>query len=81
MYVKPLHKHLFKSKSQGKQLFVDVYDRHGSPIEWSQGDIAIVCNYRFAHGRPAITLNANEKRELGVIVGEAYSRVGALEGK
>ena len=24
MYVKPLHKHLFKSKSQGKQLFVDV---------------------------------------------------------
>ena len=24
MYVKPLHKHLFKSKSQGKQLFMDV---------------------------------------------------------
>ena len=64
-----------------KQLFMDIYDRHGTPIEWSQGDVAIVCNYRFAHGRPAITLNENEKRELGVIVGEAYSRVGALEGK
>jgi hypothetical protein len=24
MYVKPLHKHLFKSKSKKKQLFVDV---------------------------------------------------------
>ena len=64
-----------------KQLFVDVYDRFGIPIEWSVGDIAIVCNYRFAHGRPGIHLGEGEERELGVVIGEAYERVGDLPGK
>lgn len=64
-----------------KQQFVDVYDRHGTPIKWRQGDVMVFCNYRFAHGRPAITLKGNEQRELGVIVGENYVRTGAMEGK
>jgi alpha-ketoglutarate-dependent taurine dioxygenase len=64
-----------------KRLFVDVYDRFGIPIEWSVGDIAIVCNYRFAHGRPGIHLQGAEQRELGVLIGEAYERVGDMPGK
>jgi hypothetical protein len=64
-----------------KQLFIDVYDKHGIPIEWREGDVALVCNYRFAHGRPAIHLGAGEKRELGVLIGSSYERVGDLEGK
>ncbi len=64
-----------------KQLFVDVYDRFGIPIQWNTGDIAIVCNYRFAHGRPGIQLDEGEERELGVLIGEAYERVGDLPGK
>ncbi len=64
-----------------KQFFVDIYDRFGIPIRWSAGDIAIVCNYRFAHGRPAIHLEPGEARELGVLIGEAYERVGDLPGK
>jgi hypothetical protein len=64
-----------------KQLFVDVYDRFGVPIEWRAGDIAIVCNYRFAHGRPGIHLQEDEERELGVLIGEPYRRVGDLPGK
>ncbi len=64
-----------------KQLFVDVYDRFGIPIEWKVGDIAIVCNYRFAHGRPAIYLGEGEERELGVVIGAAYERVGDLPDK
>ena len=64
-----------------KQLFVDVYDRFGIPIKWNVGDIAIVCNYRFAHGRPGIHLEDDEERELGVVIGEAYERVGDLSDK
>ena len=64
-----------------KRLFVDIYDRFGIPIRWNVGDIAIVCNYRFAHGRPGIDLDEGEERELGVLIGEAYERVGDLPGK
>ncbi len=64
-----------------KALFVDIYDRFGVPIDWRVGDIAIVCNYRWAHGRPGITLQASEKRELGVMLGETFERVGDLPGK
>ena len=64
-----------------KQLFVDVYDRYGIPVDWDVGDVVIVCNYRFAHGRPRIELAAGEQRELGVIIGEAFERVGDLDGK
>lgn len=64
-----------------KQLFVDVYDQFGMPVDWATGDIVIVCNYRFAHGRPGIHLEADEERELGVVIGEAYERVGDVDGK
>jgi hypothetical protein len=64
-----------------KQLFVDIYDRFGIPIAWNVGDIAIVCNYRFAHGRPDIHLGDGEARELGVVIGESFERVGDLPGK
>lgn len=64
-----------------KQQFVDIYDRFGSRIDWRVGDIAIVCNYRFAHGRPGIHLDNGESRELGVLIGEAFDRLGDLPGK
>jgi hypothetical protein len=64
-----------------KRLFVDVYDRFGIPIQWNVGDIAVVCNYRFAHGRPGIHLDGDEERELGVVIGESFDRVGDLPDK
>jgi hypothetical protein len=64
-----------------KQLFVDVYDDFGIQIPWNVGDIAIVCNFRFAHGRPSVHLKAGEQRELGVLIGDSYDRVQDLEGK
>jgi hypothetical protein len=64
-----------------KQQFVNVYDDFGIPIRWNVGDIAIVCNYRFAHGRPSVLLESGEERELGVLIGEAYERQECREGK
>lgn len=32
--------------------FVSVYDAHGFPLTWKTGDVAVFCNFRFAHGRP-----------------------------
>ena len=61
--------------------FMEIYDRFGTPIEWSVGDIAVVCNYRFAHGRPAIHLEPGEERELGVVIGETFDRVETLDEK
>lgn len=55
-------------------LFVDIYDRFGIPIDWRQGDIAVICNFRFAHGRPGIELEQGEARELGVLLGETFER-------
>jgi len=66
---------------QEKQQFVDVYDDFGIQIPWSVGDIAIACNYRFAHGRPSVQLAPGEERELGVLIGESYERVEIVEGK
>jgi hypothetical protein len=60
---------------------VDVYDRFGVPINWKTGDVAIVCNWRWAHGRPSIHLNSGEQRELGVLIGEPFNRVGDLDDK
>ncbi len=57
--------------------YVDVYDRFGMPLDWRVGDVAVICNYRFAHGRPAIHLEPGEERELGVLLGRSFTRVGA----
>ena len=64
-----------------KQLFVDVYDRFGVPINWNVGDVAVVCNWRWAHGRPGIHLDAGEERELGVVIGAPFERIGDITGK
>ena len=64
-----------------KRQFVDVYDRYGIPVDWATGDVVVVCNYRFAHGRPGVHLEAGEERELGVVIGESFKRIGDLEGK
>jgi hypothetical protein len=61
-----------------KQLFVDVYDRFGIPIQWEVGDIGVICNYRFAHGRPGIDIQPGESRELGVVIGGGFQRLGAV---
>jgi Taurine catabolism dioxygenase TauD, TfdA family len=61
--------------------FVAVYDAFGTPIDWRVGDVAVVCNYRFAHGRPGIALATGESRELGVVLGEQFDRVGVLPDK
>ena len=64
-----------------KALFLKVYDDYGIPIDWKVGDVALICNYRFAHGRPSIHLKPGESRELGVLIGESFDRVQALDGK
>jgi hypothetical protein len=61
--------------------FVAAYDPYGTPIDWRVGDVAVVCNYRFAHGRPGIELRPGEQRELGVVLGEQFDRVGTLPDK
>lgn len=63
------------------RLFSDVYDRFGFPIDWREGDIAVVCNYRFAHGRPAYELREGEERTLGVLLGPIFDRLGDRDGK
>ena len=64
-----------------KQEFLDVYDRYGIPLNWQVGDIALICNYRFAHGRPAIELSDGEERELGVLIGDSFDRLGIYPDK
>jgi hypothetical protein len=66
---------------QEKQEFVDAYDNFGFPIPWEQGDVALLCNFRTAHGRPAYELEKGEKRELGVVLGNLFGRKGAVDGK
>lgn len=65
--------------------FTHIYDVCGFPIGgpngWRKGDIAISCNYRFAHGRPGYHLEAGEKRDLGVILGPMYKRLGCRPDK
>jgi len=64
------------------QLFLDVYDRFGMPITWDQvGDIAVMCNWRWAHGRPSFQLDEDEEREIGVVLGPMFKRGGHVEGK
>lgn len=63
------------------QQFVSVYDAFGLPLDWRVGDLAVFCNFRWAHGRPAIHLEPGEDRELGVLLGKKYDRVGDLPDK
>ena len=72
---------LTEMSREEKQLFIDIYDRHGIPIPWKVGDVALICNYRFAHGRPGIHLKEGEDRELGVLIGESFNRLQTFEDK
>ena len=61
--------------------FVKVYDDFGTKVDWQQGDVAVICNYRFAHGRPEIHLQSGEQRKLGVLLGEQFDRIGQRSDK
>jgi hypothetical protein len=63
------------------QKFIDAYDKFGTKLDWERGDVAVICNYRFAHGRPGIVLAEGETRKLGVLLGEQFERVGQLNDK
>jgi len=64
-----------------KKFWNECYEENGIPIAWKKGDLAIICNYRTAHGRPAYELDKDERRDLAVILGETYTRQGELPGK
>ena len=63
------------------QEMVSHYDRFGIKVDWRKGDVAVFDNFRFAHGRPGIKLEAGEARQLGVMLGPKYDRVGQLDEK
>jgi len=56
--------------------WLDLYDEFGMPLNWRRGDVGVICNYRWAHGRPSIDLADGESRKLGVVLGDQYDRVG-----
>lgn len=66
-------------------VYTDAYDRFGFPVGglngWRNGDIVTFCNYRFAHGRPGIQLLEGQRREIGVMLGPMYTRVGSKPDK
>jgi len=61
--------------------FVDVYDKYGLPLNWKNGDVAVMCNWRWVHGRPSYHLEEDEERTLGVVLGKVFDRRGQHEGK
>ena len=63
------------------QEMVSHYDRFGIKVDWRQGDVAVFDNFRFAHGRPGIALGESEARQIGVMLGPKYERVGQLPDK
>lgn len=60
------------------QNFVDMYDDYGMKIDWEEGDLLFICNYRFVHGRPAYFLEKEEVRDLHVILGAPLHRQGQI---
>jgi len=64
-----------------RQQWADIYDMFGVPVEWNVGDAALVCNWRWAHGRPGYLLDDGEDRELGVVLGTPFKKVGDLPNK
>ena len=64
-----------------KQLWTDAYDMFGIPLPWQAGDVAVLCNMRYAHGRPGVHLLPGEQRELGVMLGPYLGRKESLADK
>ena len=56
--------------------FVALYDKYGFPVEWQTGDVVVFCNFQFAHGRKGFELELGEERQIGVVLGKAFDRVG-----
>ncbi len=63
------------------QQWIDLYDDFGMPIDWNEGDVGVICNYRWAHGRPGIQMADGEHRKLGVVLGDQYDRVGVVANR
>lgn len=63
------------------QQWIDLYDEFGMPLDWREGDVGVICNYRWAHGRPGIRLADGEQRKLGVVLGDQYDRVGVVSNR
>ena len=63
------------------QEWIDLYDEFGMPLDWNEGDVGVICNYRWAHGRPGIQLANGEQRKLGVVLGDQYDRVGVVSNR
>jgi hypothetical protein len=61
--------------------WVSLYDDGGIRVQWQTGDILAFCNYRYAHGRPAFNLKKWEERQIGVVLGEKFQRVGTVENR
>mmetsp|Transcript_45517 Transcript_45517/g.75622 ORF Transcript_45517/g.75622 Transcript_45517/m.75622 type:complete len:422 (+) Transcript_45517:122-1387(+) len=61
--------------------FVDIYDKYGIGLNWKVGDVAVMCNWRWAHGRPRYEVKEHESRELGVVLGPVFERRGQKGGK
>lgn len=61
--------------------WIGLYDKYGVGVPWKVGDIVVLCNYQWAHGRPGYTLEAGETRRLGVTLANPFRRVGDLPDK
>ena len=85
--IEPIHRPLSleygdntKLTYEDKKILSKVYDNHGNKITWNEpGDILIICNQRFAHGRPPYHLEPGELRSLGVILGNRFQRIGQIK--
>ncbi|MEZ5454025.1 MAG: TauD/TfdA family dioxygenase [Thiothrix sp.] len=76
---RPLNMTLGDGTPFTNQEIVDIYAayNHASlALDWKQADLALLDNLRWAHARPAFTLQAGEERVLGVTMGMMTERVG-----
>ena len=84
----PLDRHLKMTYGDDEEItreewlqWVTLNDKHGFPIRWNKGDFVMFCNYRMAHGRPGYTIKEGEKRNLGVVLGPGFERIGQRNDK
>ena len=60
--------------------FCGILDKYGVRVPWQVGDISMMCNFRWLHGRPGFVKKAGQERELAVMLGERFYRQGARAG-
>ena len=61
------------------QELINVYGKSSIRVDWEKGDIVIICNYRFAHGRPRHNTERDGEREIRVCLGPVFDRIGPSE--